>query len=54
MRSKKFINKRLKKGEKFSTENLTTKRSGGGISPMLWKNLFRKIKTQLQKDEKIK
>ena len=30
----------IKKGEKFSEENLTTKRPGTGISPMQWENII--------------
>ena len=30
----------IKKGEKFSQKNLTTKRPGNGISPMLWDNII--------------
>ena len=30
----------IKKGEKFSEENLTTKRPGTGISPMEWENII--------------
>jgi N,N'-diacetyllegionaminate synthase len=30
--------KSIKSGEKFSTDNLTTKRPGTGISPMEWQN----------------
>ena len=54
---RKFIvaRQKIKKGEKFSTENLTTKRSGGGLSPMLWKNLLgKKSKFNFKIDEKIK
>ena len=33
----------IRKGEEFSTENLTTKRPGNGISPMDWDRLIGKI-----------
>lgn len=32
----------IKKGESFSTENITTKRPGTGISPMLWQDVIGK------------
>ena len=49
--AKKFI----KKGEKFSTSNLTTKRAGKGLSPMNWNKLISKIsKKNFRVDEKIK
>lgn len=34
--------KLIQKGEKFSEENLTTKRPGTGISPMEWDNILKK------------
>ena len=34
--------KNILKGEKFSKENLTCKRPGNGISPMLWNKLIGK------------
>lgn len=30
----------IRKGEKFSEENLTTKRPGNGISPMRWDGII--------------
>ena len=36
-------NKKIKKGELFSTENLSVKRPGTGISPMHWDNIIGKI-----------
>ena len=33
----------IKKGEKFSENNLTTKRPGNGMSPMLWDNLIGQV-----------
>ena len=32
----------IRKGERFSEQNLTTKRPGNGISPMEWPNLMGK------------
>jgi N,N'-diacetyllegionaminate synthase len=32
--------KKIKKGEKFTTENVTTKRPEGGISPLYWKKVI--------------
>ena len=49
--AKKFI----MKGEKFSTSNITTKRAGEGVSPMIWKKYISKVSTKnYRKDEKIK
>ena len=49
--AKKFI----KKGEKFSTSNVTTKRAGKGLSPMNWnKYISKKSKKNFRVDEKIK
>ena len=33
----------IKKGEKFSEDNITTKRPGHGISPMKWNKILNKI-----------
>ena len=39
----------------FPLWNLTTKRCGGGISPMLWKNIIgKKSKNNFKKDQIIK
>lgn len=38
--------RRIKEGEAFSTENLTTKRPGTGISPMLWDTILRNKATK--------
>lgn len=35
-----IANQNIKKGDVFSTNNLAIKRSGGGISPMLWNQLI--------------
>ena len=44
----------IKKGEEFSTENLTTKRPGTGISPMEWVNLIgTKASRDFQEEELI-
>ena len=32
--------KKIKKGEKFTTENVTTKRPEGGISPLYWEKVI--------------
>jgi N,N'-diacetyllegionaminate synthase len=34
---------KIKKGEVFSSENLTTKRPGSGISPMKWDSIIGKV-----------
>ena len=45
----------IKKGEIFTTENITTKRPGDGISPMEWYNILgTKAKNDFLKDELIK
>ncbi len=47
--------KEIKKGEKFSEENLTTKRPGIGLSPMKFENLINMIaKRNYKKDDFIK
>lgn len=45
----------IKKGEKFTKKNITTKRPGTGISPMLINKVIGKIaKKNFQQDELIK
>ena len=47
--------KNIKKGEFFTNENLTTKRPGTGISPMMWDKLIgQKSKKNFKKDQQIK
>ena len=44
----------IKKGELFTEENLTVKRSGIGISPMEWDNvILQKAKKNFDKDKLI-
>jgi N,N'-diacetyllegionaminate synthase len=44
----------IKSGDVFTTENITTKRPGNGLSPMLWDNVIGKKATQDYKpDEQI-
>lgn len=46
--------KLIKKGEIFSNKNLTVKRPGDGLSPMLWEQLIGiEAKRDYQKDEQI-
>jgi N,N'-diacetyllegionaminate synthase len=46
--------KNIRTGDVFSNENLTVKRPGDGLSPMLWEKLIGiKAKRDYQKDEKI-
>ena len=45
----------IKKDEKFTFQNLTTKRPGNGLNPMIIKNLINKrAKKTFYPDEKIK
>ena len=45
----------IKKGQKFSNKNLTVKRPGTGMSPMLWPKVINKIaKKNYIKDEQIR
>ena len=44
----------IKKGEKFSENNITTKRPGGGISPMYWQKVIgMKANRDYEEDEMI-
>jgi N,N'-diacetyllegionaminate synthase len=44
----------IKKGEVFSEENLTVKRPGSGISPMLWDEVIgKKARKDFRQDELI-
>jgi N,N'-diacetyllegionaminate synthase len=44
--------KNIRKGEAFSSDNITAKRPGSGISPMEWDNVIGKIaKRDFQEDE---
>ena len=46
--------KEIKKGEKFSEKNLTTKRPGSGRSPLLWNKLLgTRSKKNYLKDEAL-
>jgi len=46
--------KDIKKGEKFSEENLTVKRAGKGVSPMKWEEIIGKVANRnFKEDEKI-
>ena len=46
---------RIPKGDIFSVDNLTTKRSGGGISPMLWDQVVGKVSAHsFEADELIR
>ena len=50
-----FASKKITTGEKFSSNNLTTKRPGNGISPMLWKKLIgKRSKRNYKTDDLIK
>ena len=45
----------INKGEKFSSENLTAKRPGSGISPMKWDSVIGKVSNfNFAEDELIK
>ncbi len=44
----------IQKGERFTEENITTKRPGTGISPMRWNEILGKVaKKEFQKNEQI-
>lgn len=44
----------IKKGEKFSLKNITTKRPGTGLSPMMWEKVIGKVaKKNFNEDEPI-
>ena len=46
--------KKIKKGERFTEENLTTKRPGKGISPMCWQEILGKEAARdFEEDEMI-
>ncbi len=46
--------RKIKKGERFTEENLTTKRPGTGISPMKWEEILGRLaKRDYEKDELI-
>ena len=47
--------KKINKGEKFSIDNITTKRPGNGLSPIKWQKLIGKSSNQnYEKDQQIK
>ena len=43
----------IKKGEKFSEENLTVKRPGNGISPMRWDEIIGKVANRDYKEDEL-
>lgn len=50
-----IASKSIKKGDIFTTENITVKRPGTGISPMLWDEILgQKAKFDFQEDELIR
>ena len=49
------MQKNILKGEKLSEQNLTVKRPGSGVSPMLWDQIIGKTaRSNFKKDELIK
>lgn len=45
--------KEIRRGEKFTSENLTTKRPGSGLSPMKWDQLLEKHATRYYKEDDL-
>lgn len=43
----------IKKGEKFTEDNLTSKRPGNGISPMRWKDIIGKVASKDFKEDEM-
>jgi N-acetylneuraminate synthase len=43
----------IKKGDVFSEKNITTKRPGSGISPMLWNNVIGKVAAKDFKEDEL-
>ena len=49
-----IANSNILKGEIFTEKNLTTKRPGTGINPMLWKKIIgKRAKKNYMKDENL-
>ena len=46
-------NRNIKKGEKFTERNLTTKRPGTGISPMKWNEIIGKLSDRNYKSDDL-
>ena len=48
-----FAKRNIKKGEKFSEENLTVKRAGKGISPVRWDEIIGKIANRDYREDEV-
>ena len=48
-----FAKKHIKKGELFSEENLTTKRPGTGMDPMLWNKIIGTLSSKDFKPDEV-
>ena len=48
-----YVNNNSTLGDVFTSENLTCKRPGNGISPMMWKYLIGKISNRSYEEDEL-